>query len=283
MAGENETPWFKDVAGFDTDVVGVMTAKGWDKLTPQEASLQAVNAYRAAEKLIGAPADEILRLPKDPASPDWARVHTRMGKPEKVEGYDLSTVKFSDGKDLDEGFVKSMRDLAFKGNLPAKAAADITSGVVKLLEDRDNGSKAETATKLIAQKQALGALWKVAPDALDKSPQMNLARNAMKALGIDDETVVGVNALESVVGYDKTLELFRMIGSRMREDNYISPTPGSGNDNIMTPATAQVRKDELMKDADWRAKWFAGDNQARKEIQDLDRVISSNIKPLVMA
>lgn len=270
-------PWFKDVTGADTEVVSVLTAKGWDKMTPAEAAIAATRSYRGAESLVGAPPEEIIRLPKDPNSPDWQKVHTRLGRPEKEDGYDFTTVKFKDGSDVPENFIKSIRASAFASNLSKTAAESFAKGVVTYLDEADGVRSAETATKVLGQKTELAKKWGVSVDALTKSPQMLVAQNAVRALGLDVEKV---NAMENTLGYDVLMETLRNIGARMREDNYISPTPGGGDGNVMSEADAQKRKDTLMKDPTWAAKYNAGDTEARKEMSALNKIITANVKQI---
>ena len=75
------------------------------------------------------PANEIVRLPKDPAAPEWDGVYQRLGRPAKAEEYDFSAVKFQDGSALDDAFVGLVRDAAFKNGLSNEKAADLAASI----------------------------------------------------------------------------------------------------------------------------------------------------------
>src|SRR5881394_756652 len=63
-----------------------------------------------AEKLVGVPADQVLRVPKDAADEKgWNAVWSRLGKPTDAKGYDFSDIKFADGTAPDATFVETMR------------------------------------------------------------------------------------------------------------------------------------------------------------------------------
>jgi hypothetical protein len=48
-------------------------------------------AHREAEKLIGAPASEMIRIPKDPNDAEgWRQVRSRLGVPADEKGYDFA-------------------------------------------------------------------------------------------------------------------------------------------------------------------------------------------------
>src|SRR5258708_6406048 len=99
----SDKPWHDGLAAED---VGYFQNRGWDKVDAKTAAINAAKAHREAEKLIGAPADKIIRLPNDPNDAEaWRQVRLRLGAPKDAKEYDFSTVKFADGTDLDEPFV----------------------------------------------------------------------------------------------------------------------------------------------------------------------------------
>ena len=65
------------------------------------------NSYYNAQKMIGVPKDQLLRLPTSDKPEDWAAVYNRLGRPEKPDGYSL---KVPDGFPPPE---KDYKDSAF--------------------------------------------------------------------------------------------------------------------------------------------------------------------------
>src|SRR5688572_23977637 len=94
VAAANNASW---ADGLDADTKGWVTGKGFDKLDATAALPELIKGYRGAEKTLGVPADQILRLPGKDAKPeDWRGVYTKLGLPEKPEGYEI---KAPEGQD----------------------------------------------------------------------------------------------------------------------------------------------------------------------------------------
>ena len=267
QAGGGTKPWYDGMAGVDSEMIGHWTNKGWHTKPAAEVALEASKAWKAAERLVGVPANEIVRLPKDPAAPEWDGVYQRLGRPAKAEEYDFSAVKFQDGSALDDAFVGLVRDAAFKNGLSKEKAADLAASIVKFTEGADAKDAAETAAALAQEKALLDKNW-----GFNKEANKLVAQNAVRALGLDPETV---NALEKVVGYSKVMEMFRNIGSKIGEDKFISnEKQGNGAPGVMSRDQAVARKSELKADKAWVGKFLAGDTEAKREMAALDMLIS---------
>src|SRR5712664_2581436 len=90
-------PWYQGVAGVDQEMVGHWQNAGWANKTPQELVVELTKSWKAAEKHVGVPADQIVRLPKDPKDElGWKQVWQRLGAPKEAKEYDFTPVKFAD-------------------------------------------------------------------------------------------------------------------------------------------------------------------------------------------
>lgn len=291
MAGENDTtqqttqttqtqttgtPWYQGQAGVDSEMVGHWTSKGWHTKTPAEVAVEATRSWKEAERFVGMPKDEIVRLPKNPSPEDLAGLYTRLGRPTEAKAYDLSAVKFKDGTPIDDAFANHVRDLAFKHGLPAAAGADLARSLVEFAENADASDHATTSAALLAEREALKNNW--GPNMVQN---MQIAQNAVRALGLDPEVV---NTLEGAVGYSKVMEMFRNIGARIGEDRYISNDQGGTNrGGVMTADQAVARKAELKNDPVWVKKFLDNNTEARREMEALDRMILGDARPFMSA
>ena len=85
---------------------------------PAALAAAVTTSYLNAQQLLGAPADQLVRMPTKPDDEaGWAALHKRMGKPDKAEDYILKT---ADGKDLDAPLADALRAAAFKNGSPKK-------------------------------------------------------------------------------------------------------------------------------------------------------------------
>lgn len=260
-------PWYQGMVGVDDAVIGSITAKGWDKLPVNQAAVQAIAAWRSAETLVGTPAENLLKLPKDPAAPEWSSVWSRLGRPDAADKYDVSAIKRASGAELDPSFVSQMQNLAHKLNLPADRATDLVTEVVKLQDTVTSTAEAERSAKLIEERAALTQNWGANMEA-----NKIVAQNAARALGVEPEQIA---ALEGVIGYAKVMEMFRNIGTKIGEDRYINSGAQGGNGGVMSRDQASSRRAELMKDSGWTSRYLAGGTEEAKEMQSLNKILSA--------
>jgi hypothetical protein len=260
-------PWYSGVQGIDQEIVGHWTNAGWANKKPEEIAVEATKSWKAAERHVGAPADQIVRLPKELSDEKgWDAVWKRLGKPAEAKGYDFSAIKFADGSALEEGFQNTMREVAYKLNLPKDAATAIAAEFAKYLDGAETSENAERTAKLAEQKAALKKNW-----GPNEAANMFVAQRSAAALGV---TPADIAALESVIGYDRVMEMFRTIGTKIGEDKFIQGTnKGTGN-APMTRDEAVARKADLMSDKVWATAFLAGDKAKAREMEALNIIIT---------
>lgn len=257
--------WHKDITGED---LGYFQNRGWDKVDAKTAAINAAKAHREAEKLIGAPADKIVRLPNDPADKEaWRQVQLKLGMPKDEAGYDLSVIKHADGSVLTDAEKASYAKTAYKLGLRPSDALDFVSDSVKVADAGKSSSTVEEQAKLAAEKTKLADNWGTKYEA-----NMFVAKQTAGALGVTPEEVT---ALEKVVGYARTMDMFRNIGTKIGEDKFIQThLPGGGN-VPMTKEAALDRKTSLMADTAWVKSYLAGDAEKAREMTALNTMIVS--------
>jgi len=249
-------PWYEGKA--DAETVGYWQNKAWKADDPVTIALEATKAAREAQKFVGVPPEQLIRLPKDAKDEaGWNSVYQRLGKPNDPKGYDLSAVKFADGTAIDDAFADTIRQTAFANHLPKDAATAFAQSVVKFMEGADAAEAAEKTAKINTEKAELDKSWGPNKD-LNKLTAMQGA----KRLGVSPEDIT---ALENVVGYSRVMEIFRKIGAGTSEDTFVD---GKGTVPT-TQASAQARLTELQADKQWVDRLFKGDAAARREHESL--------------
>lgn len=249
----------------DSETLGYLQNRGWDKLPADKAALEAIKAHREAEKLIGAPQDQLLRFPKDAADLEgWNKVHARLGVPEKSTEYDLSAVKFADGRTIGADEITVFQTMAKELNLPAATAQLLAQRLIKVSETEGAKFSAENEAKLAQENEKLAANWG-AGSAANKI----VAENAMAKFGITAEQHA---ALEKTIGYAATMEMFRDIGTKLGEDRFVRS--GSSAGGALTKDEATYKMSQLQNDSLWYNKFVKGDVLAIKEFNDLTRVMA---------
>lgn len=255
--------------GLDGEVIGWAQNKGWLSDDPKTAFASAVQAHREAQKFIGAPPEQMLRLPKDQTDEaGWKAVYGRLGVPEAAKDYDLSGVKFADGAELDAAFSDSIRDALYNARVSKDRAADVVKAVVKFMDNAETQEATIKQGQLDEEKAALAKNW-------GKNMEANkfIASQAAQKLGVTPETI---KALEGVVGYRSIMEMFHKIGVSIGEAKFVSADGSNPGNGIMSRDHAVARKAELMADKSWQDRYMKGDILARKEMRSLNVIISGD-------
>ena len=243
-----------------------ITLKGYDKLAGDALTEALYRGYRSAEKLIGAPADQIVKWPKDASDADgWKAVNQKLGVPAAPTEYKFDGMAFKDGTAADAAFLEQARGLAFELGLPAAKAPLLAKRIMEWGEAAEEASTNEQRASAGAEMATLKQSW---------GPNYDLnffhATKALEMLGLPPETI---SLLEHTVGFSKAMEGFRVLGTRMNEAELHMGAGGGSASKAMTREEAIARKTILMKDTAYVAAWFNGDADKRKELLDLDRVI----------
>jgi hypothetical protein len=86
-----------------------------------------------------------------------------------------------------------------------------------------------------------------------------------------------VAALEKVVGYAATMEMFRNIGTKIGEDKFVLRRISRTCGNAMTREQAVDRKASLMNDKVWVKAYLAGDAEKAAEMTALNTMIVGTV------
>lgn len=253
-------------AALDDETKGWIQTRGLDKMPMFQAVLESAKAQRETQKFVGAPPDELVRLPKDANSPEWAKVWQRLGAPADAKDYDFSGVKLADGTDLPAAIQDALRPAIAAAGTPKDRAPEIAKAVVKYLDGTKAADLADATAKLATEREALAVNWGKNIEA-----NMFVAKQGAARLGVTPEEVA---TLEKTVGYAKTMEIFRKAGEAMGEARFVS-NGGGGNPGTMTVEQASSRIAELKTDHAWGTRYMNGDREAAREFDALTRIVAS--------
>ena len=250
--------------GLDPALIEHATAKGWIKegVDATAVARSAVQAHLAAQKLIGVPAEQIVRLPKSPDDPAYAEAYKRVaefGAPKDASGYSFNGVE-----GITEEDAKFVSELAAELKLPVNSAASVAQKLVsrKAAEVAANAEKTTISTA--AEQAVLRQTW-------GSNYDLNLFRTqrVAEALGWDKDVV---DKLNTTVGGTKVLNGLLQLAGKMSESTFLKgeTTQGSGS---ITKEEARTRKEALKNDSAWVKRYLGGDAEARETITNLDRII----------
>ncbi len=255
-------PWYD---GAPMEIVGYLQTKGWAD-DPKKAALGAAQAHMAAEKYIGVPAEQLLRLPKDGDVEGFRAVQKRLGALD-ADKYDFASVKHADGSAPADDVMQFLRSTAATLGLRQQEATALAGAFIQRHESAEATKAAEKTAGLETSKQALAKDWADNFDA-----HKFVAQQGAKAMGVTPEDVM---TLEGVVGYDRVMKMFHKIGVMNGEAKYVQGSNPAGTGGLMSREQAIARKAELLADKDWKARYMGGGKKELNEMVALSTILSS--------
>ncbi len=239
-------------SGLNDDMKGYVANKQW------KGANDVVDSYRNFEKAMGVPKERLLHLPESMESAEAQAVWERLGKPKDAKGYNLKVPE----KGGDPKLAEWAADVFHKGNLTASQG----QAVMNAWNERQAAVATQTAeNQKIALTQAMDSLkteWGAAYEN-----KMNLAKSGMLALKLDPATV---DVLASLQGADKLFKTLSEIGAGVGESTFITGKPGAGG--AVTPEQARAELADLKRDQGFVQKYLAGDFDAKKKMEHLQKM-----------
>lgn len=265
-APPSNAPWYGTP---DSETLGYMQSRGYDKMTADKAALEAMKAHREAEKLVGVPKEQLVRIPPKDDVKSWNEVYQRLGRPTEAKEYDFTAFKDAQGQPLvGPEQTEVLRDLAFSLNLSKEAAVVLVQKLSAIAQNEEQHVDAASAAEHAKQLDTLKQNW-----AFNTPANRVVADNAARALGLDPVSL-DTNGAPVTIPYAQAQELFRQIGVKMGEDKFVRPGGDNPNPGPMSRDQAQYKLDQLKRDSIWYKKFESGDVVAQKEYNDLIRMVA---------
>ena len=192
------------------------------------------------QKLIGA--DKVVIPGKDATPEDWNTFHTKLGRPEKAEDYDLSGLEIPEDLPWDSDLQTSMVEKMHKLGMSQAMVQGVLSGYVEF-----TGSQFEqnAGDKARAREDAVKTLQKEWGNSYPA--QKDRARRALVAGAEGDESILHLPMEDGLpLGSNPAvLKVFATLGKKMDEHGLIGPK------TIVTTPTSKeavAQRNKLMED-----------------------------------
>lgn len=234
-------PWYGDIP--DMDLRGWTETKGWK--TP----LDALKSHREAEKLIGVPKDQLLRLPAPTADQKtrdetMSGIYNALGRPPTPDLYQLKAIE---GDEDSAKFVASMRPILHQHGLTQSQAAGLQESWNQYIQNSVAEQDRVQAQKEQVELDGLKREWP--GDTFTQRTEM--ARRAVTSfvnpmVGNAQEAEALLGQIEDSIGTAKFLKLFSSIGQKISESTFVGDK--SNSTFGMTPAQAHSRIQQMKSD-----------------------------------
>lgn len=226
----------------------------------------ALESMRNLEKLVGVPADQLIRKPKDAADVEGIKAYrAALGVPDAPEKYEIQSPDGAAGAD----FVKWAGDTFLDAGIPKDAAGKI---VAKWNEFATAQIAAMTAAEQTAFANGMVQLKDQWGGAYNE--RVELAKRALrtfgKEIGINEIGDEGFKSLEKGAGGGvQLIKLLAAVGARTTEDKFVG---GGGQTFTMTAEQASAKINELKADKAWASSYLGGDKNKQAEMQRLTEI-----------
>jgi hypothetical protein len=225
----------------------MLTAKGFTTDDPLEAMPKMLQAYSAAEKRLGKPADQLMDRPgKDQTVPDWMRANGEMfGIPESAEKYEITQPE-SWPKDAqwNTELEQAARTIAHEEGVSNSALQRMIELYAGSVQKLDSGAAEQLEQANAQMMEQLQKDWGQEPEKHLALAQQAASVLAEKA-GLSPEQMANVaEVLKPKTGDAGTMRLFAAIGQMMSDDSL--PGLGDGGAGLSTtPADARAQLSAL--------------------------------------
>lgn len=199
--------------------------------------------YLHAQRMIGVPADRVLKLPDAPDSPDWAGVWAKLGRPEAPDKYELTD---PDGIQADAEFKSAFLRTAHESGLTATQARklfDWYGGEAKTrLEAVTAQQRQVTETNVAALRQEWGA-------AFDQ--KLTQAKAALQHYA--DPAMAQLLERTGLGNDPAVVRMFAKLGAQLAEDGVIGRAAAPSS---YSPAEATQQINARMADPTFRSAYL---------------------------
>lgn len=232
----------------------------------------ALEAYRNLERMVGAPADQIIRRPKDANDAEGIKAfRTALGVPAAATDYGITSPAGPAGAD----FVTWASNTFLEAGIPKEAAGTIvakwneyaTAEIAKI----EAQEKTEFASGMVKLQDQWGGAY---------NERVELAKRALRAfgpeIGIAEIGDAGFKALEKGAGGGvQLIKLLAAVGARTSEDAFV----GGGTPVFtMTKETADAKIAALRADKAWSSAYLGGDKNKQAEMLRLQEISAGTAK-----
>jgi len=239
---------------FSEDQKAFVTNKGF------KDAASVLDSYVNLEKLRGVPQDRLLKLPETADAPEWADIHTKLGKPASADGYGIK----SEGDNT--AFSDWAKDAFFKNNITKTQAEGLLANLADFSTGQETSNAESYETEVANADIQLKKDWGTA-----YHQNIASAQRAAKEFGIPENAI---DALEIAIGFDGTMKFMHSIGTKLGEAGFVAGNPmtGFGESAVLTPQQAIAQIGILKKDSSFVAKYTTGDSDAKAKMSRLHQM-----------
>ena len=225
------------------------------------------DSYYNAQKMIGVPRDQLLRLPTSDKPEDWAPVYDRLGRPAKADDYKL---KVPEGfPAAEKSFAESVMATAHGAGLTQKQFEAMTGWLYDKAGQSIAQQRANQEATAAAGITALKTDWGQAFDTKVEQSRGAMLYYADKA-GITAEVKKAMD--ETGAGnHPAIVKLFNYMAATLHEDGVLTGK-AFGESALQSPVEAQQQINALMADKNFMKNYMNPNRRDPAKIEAMARM-----------
>ncbi len=248
--GTAGAPWFGDLSSNPE-------LKTWVDGKKFDSPAVALEAHRNTERMVGVPADRLIRKPKDANDAEGIKAYrTALGVPDDPKAYDLPVPQGQPATLVDWA-----KPVFHKHGLTPDQAKGVTADWNAYVESEVKAAETRDKEALAAAETGLRSEW-----GGQYETNRELARRAfttfVEKAGMGD----AASKVDEVMGVPGAMKLWNAIGKAMGESTFKTGEPPPAT---VTPADAKTKIAALRADPEWMKAYTAGDLNKQLEFQTL--------------
>ena len=239
-------------AGVPDAGLATVAAKGW------KAPGDLLDSYVNLEKLVGAPPEQIIKLPKDRNAATMGPVYDQLGRPKTAAEYKLPVPEGAKPE-----YATTMSAAMHELGLSLHQAQALATKQNEFIAAQSKASLEAYTAEVGKQANALKTEWGGKHDE-----NVAVAKKAAAAFGM---TVEHINALEKAMGFAGVHKFLYTIGAKLGEADFVQSGGNAQEFSGLSVDSAKAKVAELKKDGAFIARYNHTDpmirGEARKEME----------------
>lgn len=251
-------PWYGTIE--DAELRGFVELKGWND------PASAIQSYRNLEKLQGVPPERLLKLPEQGDAAGWGEIHKKLGfaAPETAADYGLDKIE-----GFDPQFIEGAQKALHARGVPKDMAVAVMQDIAAQLGDIETTVETQRQAAFDSDLAKLRTEWGGNFDALTELGK-RAAAEFMPKSGLEQGDL---DAIRDTIGQAKFNKLWAGIGSSMGEASF-HEGGGPAVPGAMTPDAALARRNQMVADQDFIARYQRGEARAVQEWQRVNETLA---------
>ncbi len=262
----NPDSWF---GSYSEDTQALITNRGYDKLTQNEAFEDLSKGYKNLQSKMGGNHDELYKITAEMTPEDRSSIYKAMGRPDTVEGYTYE-LQEGDHPELVAHFKNVSHELGLSESQVSKMIPMLNEQIVNVAQAHQESIQAKNNQGLEALQKEWAGAWE---------SKVNLATRAAEHFGITQEMQEAIVASGNSAGFIKALN---QMGGLMAEGAMVgmSPSDGKATMGVMSKEEAQSQLSAKQGDPDFQARLRSSDRkvaeQASQELEKFYKILAGS-------